>query len=183
MEKILIMMVGLPRSGKSTQAMEIMEGALDYNRPNYTGRFTTIVCPDDIRLAMYGPTPFIASLEPLVWATAKIMVNALFEKFDTVILDATNTTRRGRDEWISDKWERQFICFNTSRYECKNRAIDKGQNYLLDVIDRMFIGLDPITKEECHYRDFKDPFLWPSIELLREREVFLEQMSKGKTNG
>lgn len=51
----LVLMVGLPRSGKSTIAR--------------SGR-VPIVSPDAIRLALHGQ-PFIASAEPTVWATAK----------------------------------------------------------------------------------------------------------------
>jgi predicted kinase len=76
MTKTLIMTVGLPRSGKSTWA--IAQGH-------------PVVCPDAIRLALHGQ-PFIATAEPVVWATAKLMVASLFEAgHGVVILDATNS--------------------------------------------------------------------------------------------
>lgn len=91
MPKTLIMTVGLPRSGKSTWAMQ-------QGHP--------VVCPDAIRMALYGQ-PFIKEAESIVWATAKLMVAALFEAgHDTVILDGTNLTSKYRDEWKDERWKR-----------------------------------------------------------------------------
>ena len=84
--KTLIAMVGLPRSGKSTWAKKA-------GHP--------IVSPDAIRLALHGQR-FISEAEPFVWAIAKAMVRALFlAGHSAVILDATNNTRKRRDEWKS----------------------------------------------------------------------------------
>lgn len=118
----LIRTVGLPRSGKSTWAKS-------------TG--LPIVNPDAIRLAIHGQ-PYFDNAEPLVWAFAKMMVRALFlAGHETVILDATNTTKRRRDEWEVKGWTTQDKIFDTSPSECIRRAKDGGREDLVPVIERM----------------------------------------------
>lgn len=120
--KTLIMMVGLPRSGKSTYAKE----------SGYP-----MVNPDSIRIALHG-SRFNRDSEPMVWTIAKYMVKSLFEAgHDNVILDATNVTIDRRSEWISRNWCRQFVIVETSIEVCKQRAIDTNQEDLIPVIDRM----------------------------------------------
>ena len=94
--KTPVMMVGLPRSGKTTRADECYPGAPKVN-------------PDAIRLALHGQ-PYVASAEPFVWAIARTMVKALFlAGHDVVVLDACNNTRARRDEWKSRSWRREFV--------------------------------------------------------------------------
>lgn len=128
MKQTLIMTVGLPRSGKSTWTQ--------------TSPFP-IVNPDSIRLALHGQR-FVALAEPYVWAIAKTMVRALFlAGHTTVLLDATNTTKARRDEWICKDWETKYKVFNTSEGECIRRAGDDKE--LIEVIKKMadkFEGLD-----------------------------------------
>lgn len=125
-KKILMMTVGLPRSGKSTWAKE-------QNCP--------IVNPDSIRLAIYGQR-FCAKAEPFVWATAFIMTEALFKAgHSIVILDATNTNEDRRKEWErrfpEEKYRIILKKFNTSKETCIQRAIDTNQEDLIPVIERM----------------------------------------------
>ncbi len=118
----LIMMVGLPRSGKSTRAKELG---------------FPIVNPDSIRLALHGQ-PFVQSAEPLVWATAHLMVDSLFlAGHETVILDACNVTWRRRNEWKSEQYQRVYEVIETDIAVCHDRAAACGQDYLHKVIDRM----------------------------------------------
>lgn len=122
---VLVMTVGLPRSGKSTWCKNMIEyGAV-------------IVNPDSIRLAIHGQ-PFIQEAEPTVWATAKYMVKSLFiAGHNIVILDATSINDKSRNEWKSYDWETVYKVFHTSKETCLQRAIDNGQEYLLPVIERM----------------------------------------------
>lgn len=127
--KVLILTVGLPRSGKTTWAR---------------GTGHPIVNPDSIRLALHGKN-FEALAEPVVWAIAKIMVRALFlAGHDTVILDACNVTADRRREWISRDWETKFL--ETDRplrvdlY--KERAIQIGRPELIEIIDKMAAEYD-----------------------------------------
>ena len=130
----LIMTMGLPRSGKSTWA----------NKQSYP-----MVNPDAIRLALYGQ-PFIANGEIMVWAIAKYMVRALFlAGHKTVILDATNTTKKRRDEWVDDSWEIKYKVFNTSEKICIKRARSIKREDLVEVIKYMTISwnTEGITSE------------------------------------
>lgn len=129
----LILTVGLPRSGKSTWARS-------------TGY--PIVSPDAIRLAIHGQ-PFVDLAEPFVWATAKAMVRALFlAGHTTVILDATNTTRKRRDDWKAVDWVRQYQTFNASAAVCKERAVHDHREELIEVIDRMSEQFETIEIDE-----------------------------------
>jgi predicted kinase len=125
-DKTLILMVGLPRSGKSTMARGLWE------RNGWP-----IVSPDAIRLAIHG-LPFAPIAEPLVWWTATIMVSALFlSGHDTVILDACNNTAKRRLEWHDDRWSVQYKIVDTPSANCVIRANEIGRSDLLPVIRRM----------------------------------------------
>ena len=118
----IIRTVGLPRSGKSTWAKS-------------TG--LPIVNPDSIRLAIHGQA-FFELAEPLVWAFAKLMVHALFlAGHETVIVDATNTTKKRRDEWELKGVSTQDKVFDTVPKECIRRAKEGGREDLVPVIQRM----------------------------------------------
>lgn len=131
--KRLIATVGLPRSGKTTWARS---------------QGVPIVNPDSIRLALHGER-FIDRAEPFVWATAKLMVRALFEAgHATVILDATNTTRKRRDEWKSGEWSLVFMHIPTSREVCMRRAEEKNDAEILPVIGRMAEQFEPLGSDE-----------------------------------
>ena len=90
MEKILILMMGLPRSGKSTVA-----ATLRVTIPN-----SAIVEPDAVRLAMHGER-YIEAAEHYVWATSYTMAEALFRAgTDCVIVDSTNMNAGARKNWL-----------------------------------------------------------------------------------
>lgn len=132
----VILMIGLPRSGKSTIARD-----LGY----------PIVCPDAIRLALHG-MPFVGLAEPFVWAIAQVMLYALLlSGHATVIVDATNTTVKRRAMWINDKWDTYAYIVDNGPENvaiCKNRAAESEQEYLLPVIDRMVENFEPLSDEE-----------------------------------
>lgn len=135
----LILPIGLPRSGKSTWA----------RKQGYP-----IVCPDEIRLALTGQ-PFIAQLEPFVWYTTKIMVKALFGSgHSTVILDATNTIRRYREEWKSSAWKRHFVYIGgiSTKSLCLERCNqiqdEKHRKDLKAVIEKMSQSFEWIETDE-----------------------------------
>ena len=135
MLKKLVVMVGLPRSGKSTKAKELMT---DYG--------AAIVNPDSIRLAIHGRT-FIVAAEPFVWATAKAMVNALFlAGHNLVVIDATNTTRKRRDDWRYGQWdEREFHVLPTTEEVCLSRCTTPD---LIPVVKRMCDQAEDVSSEE-----------------------------------
>lgn len=120
MENQLILTVGLPRSGKTTWAKQ-------QGHP--------IVSPDCVRLALHGQR-FYAPAEPIVWATAKLMVAALFKAGHRhVILDACSVTRARRDEW--KEYPVVLRVFQTAPEVCMARARLEGDGGIIPVIIRM----------------------------------------------
>ena len=135
------MTIGLPRSGKSTWAKT-------------TG--FPIVNPDAIRLALHGQA-FIKEAEPMVWTIARYAARSLFHAgHSIVILDATNTIQRNRNEWNCSDWQILYKCFKTDRSECIKRALANKQDYLLPVIERMDRQME-----------------WPDKELSEQEEDLL----------
>jgi len=131
--KCLILMVGLPYSGKSTEAKAMSK---EHEAP--------IVCPDTIRIALHGKK-FIPETEPYVWAIAKTMVKALFlSGHNTIILDATNTSKERRDAWDSKEWNTTHCYIETDVDTCKQRAKDAGDDVMVLIIDKMSMKLDLI---------------------------------------
>lgn len=122
MKHKLILLSGLPRSGKTTHAR-----GLGY----------PIVCPDAIRLALHGQR-FMVDMEPYVWAIAKTMVKSLFlAGHGFVTLDATNTTQKRRDQWYSGDWDVELVIVNTKMDECLRRAEAEQDWQIIPVIRRM----------------------------------------------
>jgi predicted kinase len=123
----VILTVGLPRSGKSTWARS-------------TGH--PIANPDAIRLALYGQR-FYQPAEPFVWSIAYLMVEALFKAgHDTVIVDATNTTSKRRDEWKSRFDDVKLQRFNAGAEVCIERAKTMGDSEIIREIERMAAEAD-----------------------------------------
>lgn len=144
MNHLLVCTVGLPRSGKSTWA--IQQGL-------------PVVSPDAIRLATYGRR-FWAPAETQVWAMTDLMIRSLFlAGHSAIILDATSINRRHRDERrcrtqdnTQPRWATKFTVFDTSPEVCKQRALATDMPDLVDVIDRMAARFDPLGSDETVYR-------------------------------
>jgi predicted kinase len=129
---ILILTVGLPRSGKSSWARQ---------------QGFPVVNPDSIRLALHGQV-YRQEAERFVWAHAHLMVESLFlAGHQVVILDATNIVRRLRTEWESPRWRTLLRVFDTPAEECRRRASINRPD-LLPIIDRMASIKEPILPEE-----------------------------------
>ena len=129
----LICTVGLPRSGKSTWARQ---------------QGVPVVNQDSIRLAIHGQR-FYAAAEGFVWAVAETMVRSLFlAGHQTVILDATNVSRKRRDRWRSKEWETAFKLIDASPALCRRRAEEMGDTEILPVIDRMAGEWEPLGAGE-----------------------------------
>ena len=118
----LILMVGLPRSGKTTEARKLG---------------FPIVCGDAIRLSLHGER-FLTDAEPMVHTMARYMVKALFYAgHDTVIIDETNITVARRKAWESTMWETEYNYISTSKEECIRRATELNDPVIIPVIERM----------------------------------------------
>lgn len=132
---ILILTVGLPRSGKSTWAQ---------------GTGYPVVSPDAIRLAIHGQR-HLPSAEKLVWTVARFMVDALFlAGHDRVILDATSTSKWMREAWLSTSWEVWVKYFPMHVTECQRRAVECDMRDLLPVIERMQREIDADINDLLH---------------------------------
>lgn len=137
--KQLFMMVGLPYSGKSTEAALLSKV---HHAP--------IVNPDSVRVALHGHK-FIPEAEPYVWAICKTMVRSLFTAgHDYVILDATNLTPARRNEWTRDGWTTVACIVDTSLEVCLKRAEEAGDLVMLPIIEKMHEQMD---LEGCYEGD------------------------------
>jgi predicted kinase len=133
---LLICMMGLPRSGKTTwaQAQEF-----------------PIVNPDSIRFALHGHR-YLALAEPFIWAIAQVMVRALFlAGHATVILDATNTTRKRRDAWKCDDWVTVFKDIETNAVTCTERAQLEDDQDIMPIIEKMAAEFERLGDDEEAY--------------------------------
>ena len=137
----LILMMGLPRSGKTTEAK-----GLGY----------PIVSPDAVRLALHGKT-FLSDAEFMVWPLTILMVKAMFAAgHHTVILDATNHTRKRREFWCdAGDWIVEYHIVETSKEVCIARAeaeeaLQNSPNHfsLIPVIERMAEAWEDIDLTE-----------------------------------
>lgn len=137
--KTLILMVGLPRSGKTTKAWKLSER---HSAP--------VVNPDSIHRVLHG-TAYRDEANPIVWGIAKMMVRALFEAgHEFVILDACNNTIARREEWKDPTgliWDREYFYLDTSMDECIRRLDDSNQE-LADVIRVMSVRHEPLDDDE-----------------------------------
>ena len=132
----LILMHGLPRSGKSTWALE---------------QGFPVVCPDAIRLCTTGKR-WWGPIEYHVWATAKTMVRSLFlAGHKVVILDSTSRQRSARDMWkpeLDVTWKLYYKPIKMFVHECVRRAIVAKMPELVEVIHYMAVNWEHITSEE-----------------------------------
>ncbi len=153
-DNVLIMIHGLPRSGKSTWAR------------NQAG---PIVCPDAIRLAKTGKR-WHGPVEHEVWSTARTMVRALFlAGHKTVILDSTTGTRKQRGMFLPSPdvpWQRYLKVIPTPPEECRRRALDGPYPELEGVINFMADNWEPIQSEEEIISDWGGNS-WPPLDFMK----------------
>jgi len=141
--QLLIILMGLPRSGKSTWA-----------RKESKKLGAPIVNPDSIRLALYGQA-YIQSMESYVWAITETMVEALYGAgHNTVIVDATNINKASREKWAHHY--PAFHHLDTSVELCLERATRGGRDDLIDVIKNMAEKFEPLTEDEGIYNADSD---------------------------
>jgi len=123
------MLIGLPRSGKTTWAKRYQkrEG-------------TPIVSADDIRHLVYGQR-FWGEGEQLMWAIRSVILKSLLQQDIDVIIDETNTKRERRKPIIDLAKEYGHdvygIVITTTDKECIKRAEQEGDKKIIPIIERM----------------------------------------------
>lgn len=136
---LLIVTVGLPRSGKTTWALE---------------NIVPIVSPDAIRQVLIASnTPAIPP--GMVDHTASFHIRSLFMAGHTrVILDDCNVTRKLRDKWYpkakNPTWEVAFHPLYTDKGACIDRAVPEH----IPVIEAMADEFEALEADEKLY----DPY-------------------------
>ena len=138
---LLIAMMGLPRSGKSTIASKL---AKELGAP--------IVCKDSIRLALYNKR-YEASAEDFIRAISKTMIKALFLRgHEIVIADETHFSKAARNHLKDPLWEIRWFPVQTPADICCERAIQTGQADLVPVINEMNLRYEPLEDTDLIYR-------------------------------
>jgi predicted kinase len=116
--RTIILLCGIPGSGKSTFVM-------DYKKKGFT-----ILCPDVYRLVITGQE-YYSPAEDIVWAHVKTTARTLLVSDQNVIIDATMLTKRSREEWIriGDEFEAQkeVITFVTKEEICRERNMNRSR--------------------------------------------------------
>lgn len=141
--KNVILLMGLPRSGKSTLAQKLHK-ELGY----------PIVCPDDVRIALHGGE-YLPAAESMVWTMTYYMANALLLSHEGLIVDVCNRMRLRRDEWRQKlQGELRFRVAEVVTDPALCRARAEGNPQLQSVIDRMAAGYEPLGDDEPLYERF-----------------------------
>lgn len=136
--KQLDMMIGLPRSGKSTWADEHKEGKV-------------IMSADRFRMLIYGQRYF-AGGEELMWATYNVALKVLLDQGIDIIIDNTNVTKAGRKKLIdlakSYGYEVNARWVHTDYHTCIINAYDVWQDDLIPIIEKMAVQFEAPTLDE-----------------------------------
>jgi predicted kinase len=124
----LVVIVGLPRSGKSTYCQQVLKP-----------QGFVIVNPDNFRLAIHGQR-FNGSAEPFVWATVYAAVDALRLTGHDVVVDATHMTKKRREVW--EQRGAEFHLMRVGKEVCLERANAANDAEIARVIERMAAECD-----------------------------------------
>lgn len=139
-KNVLIVLGGLPASGKITYAEMLIE----------SGIFCS-VCPDKIRGELYGDES-IQGDGKQVFAIAHHRIKDLGQGGNNVVFDATNINADRRKAFVKEmrpyfdiiifKW------FSTPLYLCKERNAQRERQVPNEVIERMLLNFQEPTMEE-----------------------------------
>lgn len=149
MKKALIMMCGIPASGKSTTARNLQD-YLDH---------APIVSMDDIRQEMFGTRKCQEQGYEVYQRSIEIVVK-MFQSHDIIIYDATNRTRKSREQLVYDIQtyiDCNFYCvyLATDLKTALERNINRNEAIQVPntVIERMDNSLQEPTLKEEYFKD------------------------------
>lgn len=133
----LTVLIGLARSGKSTFASNWQTDVFVSGPPDSP---RVIVNSDQIRLSIHGER-YNKHAEPFVRAVTMAMVKSLYGQGYNVLIDETNTTVGSIRQWLEIDSKTEFIYLDTPMQTCQERAMDTGQDDLVNVIIKMYSNL------------------------------------------
>ena len=127
--KKMFILMGLPRSGKTTLRNMILN------------EFYHIVpvSADDLRYEIYGQR-YWQNGEDDVWAFRKHHLNSLMKNGTTILIDETNTTKKRREPLLKlcDEYGYTpvYLHVYTLSCECIRRAKNENDTYIIPTIER-----------------------------------------------
>lgn len=135
----LYMMVGVPRSGKSTFSKQLRD------KTN-----ATILSADKLRVELLGQKTPIKEKEPFIWKTFYQRLGSLLSDRKDIIIDNTNVSVKSRKKILkkalSYDYNIEAFVLKTSIEEIRKRA--KASNFPIGVINIMImIAQMPSTQE------------------------------------
>lgn len=131
----MILMCGLPRSGKTTWVKDNRKSWVDDNRPD---KF--IISADALRQVVYNQR-YWQDGEALMWSIHDIILKiALFQGID-IIIDECNISKKRRSPLIKIAknygYEVHCIFIVTSWVDCISRANKENDLEIIPIIERM----------------------------------------------
>ena len=140
----LFFLIGIARSGKSTIAKKWQSYEIDIHYNTLRKHVGTrkiprlIVSADWIRLGLTGQ-PFVQEAEDMIHAIKHLIARIYLNQGYDVLVDGTHTTKNSIEQLLHIDKNADFYFIDTAIEECKCRAHDTHQEYLIErgVIDRM----------------------------------------------
>lgn len=137
----LIMMIGIPGSGKSTYVKSIPKEGV------------AVICPDEIREELTGDASDQTRNSEVFDLAYKRMRFSLYLQ-GSVVFDATSLTKEARKKVLSYIPDRknttvEYVWMDTPLEECLKRNASRERSVPEPVIRRMAEKLEPPTPEEC----------------------------------
>lgn len=167
--KNMILLCGLPRSGKSSFCNHLLT---NNSRSAYQ-----VICADDIRLAMGHK--FHEYLEPMVHSMNIVFCRAHLIRGLNLIIDETNTNPNTIGRWLDlvDDFEYEKILYivNTPKSVCLSRVVD--DDGLNKTIERMSYNLDKMLKNSLSiFKQFDYVLIgqkdnWESFDQSNEQHI------------
>jgi predicted kinase len=150
----LLFTIGIARSGKSTWCTRwsqyLEEGPTGQVRRMDVPIFPrSIVCGDDIRLALHGER-FNKDAEAAVWMIHTYTAKSLLSRGHDAVIDGTHTTEDSLLRVLNIDTDATCKVFDTDPDACKDRARQSGHHDLVDrgVIDRQHRQLCELRGQE-----------------------------------